>query len=287
MPTDQIKTPPPQKQEQQPGRETEMHPEPIVIRDDYKGSGKLQDKIALITGGDSGIGRSVAVHFAREGADVAIVYLNEHEDAKKTKEMVEQEGRRCIAIPGDIGDKSFCERAVERTLEMFSKLDVLVNNAAVQYEAKDIREITEDQLERTFRTNIFGQFFMTQAALDHLEAGSSIINTTSVTAYRGQAVLLDYASTKGAILAFTRSLASNLADKKIRVNGVAPGATWTPLIPASFSKEQVDKFGGDAPLGRVGQPADVAPSYVFLASQDAAYMTGQVLHPNGGEPTET
>lgn len=287
MSTEQIKTPPPQQQDQQPGRESEMHPTPISIRDDYRGSGKLQDKIALITGGDSGIGRAVAVHFAREGADVVVVYLDEHEDAAKTKQMVEKEGRRCLTIPGDVGDKSFCERAVKRTLETFGKLDILVNNAAVQYEKKDIREITEDQLEHTFRTNIFGQFFMTQAAIDHLEAGSSIINTTSITAYRGQAVLLDYASTKGAILAFTRSLASNLADKKIRVNGVAPGATWTPLIPASFTAKQVDKFGGDAPLGRVGQPADVAPSYVFLASQDAAYMTGQVLHPNGGEPTES
>lgn len=287
MTPEQMKTPPGQHQDQQPGIEAQMHPEPLYIRDDYQGSGKLQDRVALITGGDSGIGRAVAVHYAREGADVAIVYLNEHEDATKTKELVEKEGRRCVTIPGDVGDKSFCERAVQRTIETFGKLDILVNNAAEQHMAEDIRDITEEQLVRTFRTNIFGQFFMTQAAMDYLEAGSSIINTTSVTAYAGNAVLLDYSSTKGAILAFTRALASTLAEKNIRVNGVAPGPIWTPLIPASFPKDKVDSFGQDTPLGRVGQPAEVAPSFVFLASEDASYMTGTVLHPNGGKPTES
>lgn len=285
MHPEQIKTVPGQQQDQQPGLESEMTPEPIYIRDSYRGSGKLQDRVALITGGDSGIGRAVAIHYAREGADVAIVYLNEHEDASHTKELVEKEGRRCITIPGDVGDRSFCTRAVQRTVEAFGKLDILVNNAAEQHVAQDLREITEEQLTRTFRTNIFGQFFMTQAALDHLEGGSAIINTTSITAYQGNALLMDYSATKGAILAFTRALASNLAEKKIRVNGVAPGPIWTPLIPASFSADQVDTFGSDVPLGRVGQPADVAPSFVFLACEDAAYMTGTVLHPDGGKPT--
>jgi len=282
MHPEQIKTVPAQHQDRQPGIESEMTPEPIYIRDTYRGSGKLQDQVALITGGDSGIGRAVAVHFAREGADVAIVYLNEHDDASRTKELVEQEGRRCVTIPGDVGDKSFCQRAVQRTIETFGKLDILVNNAGEQHVAQDLRDITEEQLVRTFRTNIFGQFFMTQAALDHLEGGSAIINTTSITAFEGNERLIDYSATKGAILAFTRALASSLADKKIRVNGVAPGPIWTPLIPASYPAEAVDKFGQDVPLGRVGQPADVAPSYVFLASEDAAYMTGTVLHPDGG-----
>ncbi len=282
MHPEQIKTVPAQHQDRQPGIESEMTPEPIYIRDTYRGSGKLQDQVALITGGDSGIGRAVAVHFAREGADVAIVYLNEHDDASRTKELVEQEGRRCVTIPGDVGDRSFCQRAVQRTIETFGKLDILVNNAGEQHVAQDLRDITEEQLVRTFRTNIFGQFFMTQAALDHLEGGSAIINTTSITAFEGNERLIDYSATKGAILAFTRALASSLADKKIRVNGVAPGPIWTPLIPASYPAEAVDKFGQDVPLGRVGQPADVAPSYVFLASEDAAYMTGTVLHPDGG-----
>ncbi len=274
---------PPQHQEKQPGSEQEMEPKPQSNAPWYRGSGKLEDKVALITGGDSGIGRSVAVLFAREGADVVIVYLDEHEDAEEAKQMVENEGRRCLTIAGDVGQKAFCRGAVERTIEEFGKLDVLVNNAAVQYVQESIEDISEEQLEKTFRTNIFAYFFLTQAAVPHLKEGSSIINTTSITAFRGMPVLLDYASTKGAILAFTRSLAQNLAEKNIRVNAVAPGPIWTPLIPASFSAEDVAEFGKSQPLGRVGQPEEVAPSYVFLAAQDASYITGQTIHPNGGE----
>jgi NAD(P)-dependent dehydrogenase (short-subunit alcohol dehydrogenase family) len=275
---------PPQHQEHQPGKETEMTPRPKSEDRDYRGSGKLRDKAAIITGGDSGIGRSVAIHFAREGADVAVVYLEEHEDADETVRLVEKEGRRCIKISGDVGDESFCRRAVEQTVETFGKLDILVNNAAVQYPQESLEGITAEQLERTFRTNVFSHFFMTKAALKHLTAGSTVINTTSVTAYRGNPKLLDYSSTKGAILSFTRSLAAALAGKGVRVNGVAPGPIWTPLIPSSFSEEHVAHFGGHVPLGRVGQPEEVAPCYVFLASDDSSYITGQVLHPNGGEP---
>jgi NAD(P)-dependent dehydrogenase (short-subunit alcohol dehydrogenase family) len=280
-----IQTPPAQEQDHQPGIEQEMEPRPEYIRPDYKGSGKLQDRVAIITGGDSGIGRSVAVHFAREGADVAIVYLDEHEDAKETKQLIEKEGRRCLTIAGDVGQKSFCEKVVKQTVDTFGKLDILVNNAAVQFMQTSIEDISEEQLEKTFRTNIFGYFFMTQASMPHFEAGCSIINTTSITAYHGNAALIDYSSTKGAILAFTRALASNLAEQKIRVNGVAPGPIWTPLIPASFPADQVDTFGEDTPLGRVGQPSDVGPAFVFLASEDSRYMTGKVLHVDGGKPT--
>jgi NAD(P)-dependent dehydrogenase (short-subunit alcohol dehydrogenase family) len=243
----------------------------------------MAGKAALITGGDSGIGRAVAVLFAREGADVSIVYLNEHDDAKKTVEMVEAEGRRCIAIPGDIGDDSFCREAVRKTVDAFNRLDVLVNNAAEQHPQDGIEKISPEQLEKTFRTNIFSQFFMVQAALPHLKEGSAIVNTTSVTAYAGSPELLDYSSTKGAIVAFTRSLSGSLAKKGIRVNGVAPGPIWTPLIPSTFPPEKVASFGKDTPLGRPGQPEEVAPCYVFLATDDSSYMTGQVLHPNGGE----
>lgn len=274
---------PPQHQEKQPGSEQKMDPKPESFAPWYRGSGKLEDKVAIITGGDSGIGRSVAVLFAREGADVTIVYLDEHEDAEETAQMVQNEGRRCLTIAGDLGQKDFCRKTVERTVEEFGKLDVLVNNAAVQYEQKSIEDISEEQLEKTFRTNIFAYFFMAQAAMPHLKEGSSIINSTSITAFRGKAVLMDYASTKGAILAFTRSLAENLAEKGIRVNAVAPGPIWTPLIPASFSAEEVKEFGQSSPLGRAGQPEEVAPSYVFLAAQDASYITGQTIHPNGGQ----
>ena len=273
---------PPQHQDQQPGRETEMTPKPQFARRYYKGSDKLQDKVALITGGDSGIGRSTAVLFAREGADVAIVYLAEDNDAQETKKLVENEGRRCLTLRGDLGEESFCRQVVDRTVEQFGKLDILVNNAAEQHPKSSLEEITAEQLERTFRTNIFAYFFLTKAALPHLKEGATIINTTSVTAYKGSPQLLDYSSTKGAIVAFTRSLSQSLAEKGIRVNGVAPGPIWTPLIPSTFPEDKVEQFGGNVPLGRAGQPEEVAPCYVFLASDDASYMTGQVLHPNGG-----
>ncbi|HLL90506.1 MAG TPA: SDR family oxidoreductase [Tepidisphaeraceae bacterium] len=274
---------PGQTQETQPGLETEMTPRPVAERIEYKGSDKLAGKRALITGGDSGIGRAVAILFAKEGADVAIVYLNEHEDAEETKRQVEDEGRQCILIAGDIGDEQFCRECVERTVNDLGGLDILVNNAAEQHPQEDITKISAYQLERTFRTNIFSFFYFVKAAMSHLSEGSAIINTTSVTAYRGSAQLIDYSSTKGAIVAFTRALSQSLAEKKIRVNAVAPGPIWTPLIPATFPKEKVATFGSDVPMQRAGEPAEVAPSYVFLASQDSSYMTGQVLHPNGGE----
>ena len=259
-----------------------MKPKPEQFAPWYRGSGKLEDKVAIITGGDSGIGRGVAILFAREGADVAVLYLNEHEDAQATKVMVENEGRRCIALAGDIGSKEFCTKAVEKTVKAFGKVDVLVNNAAVQFLKSSIEEISEEQLEKTFRTNIFSYFYMVQAALPHMKEGSSIINSTSITAFKGSPALLDYSSTKGAILAFTRSLSQNLVEKQIRVNAVAPGPIWTPLIPASFPEDQVKEFGSDTPMGRAGQPEEVAPAYVFLAAQDSSYITGQTIHPNGG-----
>lgn len=273
---------PPQEQERQPGREERMLPQPRAVDVTYRGSGKLQDKVAIITGGDSGIGRAVAVLFAKEGADVAIVYLEEHEDANETKRLVEAEGRRCLAIAGDVGEEAFCRESVARTVRDLGRLDILVNNAAVQYPQDSIEGITEEQLVRTFRTHIFAHSFMTKAAMPHLHEGSAITNTTSITAYRGSGHLIDYAATKGAIVAFARSLATSLAEKKIRVNGVAHGPIWTPLIPSSFSEEHVKEFGADTLMKRPGQPEEVAPSYVFLASDDASYMTGQVLHPNGG-----
>lgn len=285
MPKKQSSKPqrPPQKQDQEPGREHKMSPRPDSEPPVSKGAGKLEGKVALISGGDSGIGRAVAIAFAREGADVAILYLNEHKDAKETVRLVEKEQRRCFALAGDIGKEKFCKDAVARTIKEFRRLDILVNNAAEQHPQEGLENISEKQLERTFRTNIFGQFFLTKAALRYLKEGSAIINTTSVTAYRGSGHLLDYAATKGAIVAFTRSLSENLAKKKIRVNGVAPGPIWTPLIPSTFPKEKVEKFGSDVPMGRAGQPSEVAPCYVYLASEDSSYMTGQVLHPNGGE----
>ncbi|GAA4463966.1 SDR family oxidoreductase [Novipirellula rosea] len=262
-----------------------MEPQPRTIREDYVGSGKLKDKVALITGGDSGIGRSVAVMFAREGADIAFVYLNEKEDAEQTRSLVEAEGRTCLPIKADIGKAASCKSAVAKTVKKFGRLDVLVNNAAEQHPQDDIDAITEKQLVATFSTNVFPMFYLTQAALPHLKehAGSSIINTTSVTAYRGSPGLLDYAATKGAIVAYTRSLSQKLVDDGIRVNAVAPGPIWTPLIPATFDKEKVSKFGSDTPMGRAGQPDECGSCYVFLASEDASYITGQVLHPNGGE----
>jgi NAD(P)-dependent dehydrogenase (short-subunit alcohol dehydrogenase family) len=277
---------PSQTQDRQPGLETEMHPRPDFMPR-YAGSGRLEDKVAIVTGGDSGIGRAVAVLFAREGADVAIMYLNEGEDARETVRLVEAEGRACLAIAGDVGDAGFCEKAVEQVMDRFGHIDVLVNNAAEQHPQKKVDELTPEQIERTFRTNIFGYFFMTQAALPHLKSGAAIINTTSVTAYRGSPELLDYSATKGAIVAFTRSLAKKLVDKGIRVNGVAPGPIWTPLIPSTFEAEQVATFGAHTPMKRPGQPNEVAPSFLFLACEDSSYITGSVLHPNGGDPTES
>ena len=270
-----------------PGSEAKLEPKPDW-HPRYPGSGRLKGKVALVTGADSGIGRAVAALFAREGADIAIIYLCEHEDAAKSKQIVEQEGRRAITIPGDIGSKDFCDKAVQRTIDAFGRLDLLVNNAGEQHPDKDIRTITEDQLRRTFQTNIFGMFFMTQAARPHLRAGAAIINCTSVTMYKGSPDLLDYSSTKGAITAFTRSLAKNLVKDGIRVNAVAPGPIWTPLNPYGGQRpEDVEDFGKDSPMGRPGQPNEVAPSFLFLACEDASYMTGQVLHPDGGESTSS
>jgi NAD(P)-dependent dehydrogenase (short-subunit alcohol dehydrogenase family) len=274
---------PAQEQHKQPGEETRMIPQPEIIRKNYKGSEKLLDKVALITGGDSGIGRSVAVHFAREGADIAIIYLNEDEDALETKKMVEKEGRKCLLIAGDVGENEFCKKAVQQTVSKFSKLNIVINNAGEQHPQKTLEDISTEQIERTYRTNIFSFFYITQAALKYLNKGDSIINTASITAYRGSEHLLDYSSTKGAVVSFTRSLSQNLAEKGIRVNAVAPGPIWTPLIPSSFDKEKVKKFGQDMPMKRAGQPSEVGPAYVFLASEDASYITGQVIHPNGGE----
>jgi NAD(P)-dependent dehydrogenase (short-subunit alcohol dehydrogenase family) len=286
MSPEQKQTLPPQTQDQQPGRETQMHPRPD-FEPRYPGSGRLKGKAALVTGGDSGIGRAVAVLFAREGADLAILYLNESEDAQETKRLVEREGGKCLTIAGDVGEPAFCRSAVERTIKEFGRLDVLINNAAEQHPQKEIGDITPEQIEQTFRTNIFGYFHMTQAAMPHLKEGASIINTTSVTAYRGSADLLDYSATKGAIVAFTRSLAQKLAERGIRVNGVAPGPIWTPLIPSTFPEEKVRSFGANTPMGRPGQPNEVAPCYLFLACADSSYITGSVLHPNGGDATES
>jgi NAD(P)-dependent dehydrogenase (short-subunit alcohol dehydrogenase family) len=272
---------PPQEQHHQPGRESEMRPQPDY-RPRFPGVGKLKGKVALITGGDSGIGRATAVAFAREGANVAIMYLDESEDADKTVKLVEAEGGRAMRIAGDIGDVKFCNDAVEKTVKEFGRLDILVNNAAEQHETKDPLDIDPAQVERTFRTNIFSMFYLTKAALRHMNKGATIINTTSVTAYKGHKTLLDYASTKGAIVAFTRALSEAVIEKGIRVNAVAPGPIWTPLIPASFDADHVAKHGAATPMKRAGQPNEVASCYVFLASEDASYMSGQVLHPNGG-----
>jgi NAD(P)-dependent dehydrogenase (short-subunit alcohol dehydrogenase family) len=274
---------PPQQQDHQPGRESEMTPRPASAMERWKASGKLAGLAAIVTGGDSGIGRAVAIGFAKEGADVAILYLDESEDAADTKRLIEAEGRRCIAIPGDIGDPAFCQSAVKGAVERFGRLDILVNNAAEQHVCEDFAEIPVEQVERTFRTNILGIMWLTKAALPHLKEGASVINTTSITAYQGNPTLIDYASTKGAIVAFTRSLAKALEERGIRVNAVAPGPIWTPLIPASFSAERTAQHGQGAPMGRAGQPDEVAPSYIFLASNlDSSYISGQVLHPNGG-----
>lgn len=277
----------PKQKQTQPGVESKMKPKPKSEGKPATGKKKLENKVAIITGGDSGIGRAVAILFAKEGADVAIVYLSEHKDAKETKKLVEAEGAKCLLIPGDVGSEKFCKEAIDKAVKEFKKLDILINNAAEQHPKESITEITSAQLEKTFRTNIFSFFYMTKAALKHLKKGSVIINTSSVTAYRGHVKLIDYASTKGAIVAFTRSLALQLAKKKIRVNGVAPGPIWTPLIPSTFPEEKVEKFGSDTPLGRAGEPEEVAPCYLFLACDDSSYITGQFLHPNGGEIINT
>lgn len=271
----------PKQQQSQPGDEHKMNPEPEIIKKSYKGSGKLKGKKALITGGDSGIGRSAAVHFAREGADVAIMYFDEDKDAKKTKSLVEKEGRECVLIKGDIKDENFCKKAVKQAVKELGGLNILVNNAAVQFPKSEFKDITGDQVRETFDTNILPMFYMTKEALNTLKEGDCIINTTSVTAYRGSEHLVDYSSTKGAIVSFTRSASGMLAEKGIRVNGVAPGPIWTPLIPATF--DDVTDFGQDVPMKRAGQPSEVGPAYVFLASEDASYITGQVIHINGGE----
>ena len=274
---------PPQHQDHQPGSEAAMQPKPQAEMKNYKGSGKLKGKVALITGGDSGIGRAAAIGFAKEGANVVIAYLDEHEDAKETQRYIEAEGRECVILAGDVGEAEFCRKMVDTTISSFGKLDILVNNAAQQYPQESIEGITEEQLLKTFRVNIFSMFFTVKAALPHLKEGARIINSTSVTAYRGSPHLLDYATTKGAIVAFTRSLSQQLIKRGILVNAVAPGPVWTPLIPSSFEPSQVEHFGEKAPMGRPGQPDEIAPSYIFLASDDASFMSGQVLHPNGGE----
>jgi len=273
---------PPQQQTLQPGSEQAMHPAPESAGRDYLPAGKLKGRCAIITGGDSGIGRAVAVAFAKEGADVLIAYLDEHEDARETERLVQEAGRRCVRVAGDIGDEAHAQTLTQRAMQAFGKLDILVNNAAEQHTAKSLEEIDSAQLERTFRTNFFGYFYLARAALPHLPAGGSIINTTSVTAYKGNPQLIDYSATKGAIVSFTRALSQAVVQRGVRVNAVAPGPIWTPLIPASFSAEHVQKFGANTPMGRPGQPDEVAPCYVFLASDDASYITGQVLHPNGG-----
>jgi NAD(P)-dependent dehydrogenase (short-subunit alcohol dehydrogenase family) len=273
---------PPQHQDTQPGIESEMRPKPQAENIEYQGSNKLAGKVAVISGGDSGIGRAIAIAYAKEGADILIAYLNEHEDATETIALVNKQGRNCVSIAGNIAEQDFCRKVIDKALSNFNKIDILVNNAGVQFPQDSLEKITSEQLEHTFGVNLYSFFYLTQAALPHLQEGSCIINSTSVTAYKGSAHLIDYSASKGAIVTFTRSLSQALIDRGIRVNAVAPGPIWTPLIPASFSAEEVARFGAEVPMKRVGQPSEVAASYVFLASNDSSYMTGQVLHPNGG-----
>ena len=272
----------PPQQQPKPGIEEKMRPQPVVEKEPSTGK-KLQDKVALITGADSGIGKAVAILFAQQGADIAVVYFSEDEDAQDTKKTIEKYGRKCLLLKGNLRKEAFCKKAIENTVKQLGKIDVLVNNAATQTTQKSLTDISTDQLYETFETNFFSMFWMSKYALPYLKKGAAIINTTSVTAYRGSPGLLDYSSTKGAITSFTRSLSANLVGKGIRVNGVAPGPIWTPLIVSSMKNEEVAKFGTDSPMKRAGQPVEVAPCYLFLASEDASYMTGQILHPNGGE----
>jgi NAD(P)-dependent dehydrogenase (short-subunit alcohol dehydrogenase family) len=274
---------PPQHQNHQPGVENEMNPRPISVDPNYKAGGKLAGKTAIITGGDSGIGKSVAIYFAKEGADVAIVYLEEHQDAQETKQLIEAEGQKCLLYPGDIGSEDFCKEIVNKIHSEFGRLDILVNNAAEQHPQQSLLNISAAQLEKTFRTNIFSFFYMTKMVLPFLKQGASIINTASITAYEGNEQLLDYSATKGAVVSFTRSLALSLGPQGIRVNGVAPGPIWTPLIPSTFPAHQVATFGSTTTMGRAGQPSELAPSYVFLASDDSSYVSGQMIHVNGGK----
>jgi len=276
------KTLPAQHQSHEPGEETEMRPQPEFISEFYQAAGKLEGQVAIVTGGDSGIGRAVAVHFAREGANVAIVYLDEHEDAARTRDEIHALGRGALLFAGDAADRAFCQQVVDESLKEWGRLDILVNNAGEQHPQENLEDISEEQWEKTFRTNIFAMFQLTKAVLPHLNAGASIINTTSITAYKGNPTLLDYSSTKGAITSFTRSLALNLAKRSIRVNAVAPGPIWTPLIPSTFDADKVAHFGSNTPMGRPGQPSEVAPAFVYLASADASYVSGQVIHVNGG-----
>lgn len=275
---------PPQHQETQPGKEYEMSPPPIFQLDEYDfSSGRLKDKVAIITGGDSGIGRAVAIAYAREGAKIVIAHFNEEKDATKTEQFIKNNGGECLVISGDIGDENFCKELVKKTIDKFLKIDILVNNAAEQHVALSLEDISSEQFERTFKTNMFGAFYLTKAAIKYMKSGSCIINTTSVVAYHGHETLIDYSSTKGALTSFTRSLALNLAKKGIRVNAVAPGPIWTPLIPASFDEQKVTQFGRKTALKRAGQPVELAESYVFLASKGASYITGETMHVNGGE----
>lgn len=274
---------PMQKQDKHPGIESIMNPRPIFDDTEYKATDKLKDKVAIITGGDSGIGRAVAIAYAKEGGNISIVYYDEHEDAEETKKIIESMGRRCLLIPGDIADENFCKSSIQKTIDEFNKIDILVNNAAVQYTQNSIEDITNEQLEKTFKTNVFSMFYMIKAALKHLTPGSTIINTASITAYKGNELLIDYSSTKGAIVSLTRSLAISLIKRGIRVNAVAPGPIWTPLIPSSFDENKVKEFGKDTPLGRPGQPVELAPAYVLLASEESSFMVGEVIHINGGE----
>lgn len=277
-----LKKMPPQTQNTHPGLEKLMNPAPVFDDSGYISSNKLKGKIALITGGDSGIGRAVACAYAKEGADISIVYFNEHDDAKETKRIIESLGRKCLIIPGDISDEDFCKIAVQQTVNEYKKVDILINNAAVQYVQNSIESITASQLEKTFKTNVFSLFYLCKAVMPHLKPGSSIINTASVTAYKGNKTLIDYSSAKGAVVSFTRSLALSLCSKHIRVNAVAPGPIWTPIIPSSSTAEEVAKFGSTTPIGRPGQPVELAPAYVFLASDDSSYINGSVIHVNGG-----
>lgn len=280
---DYPKNVPAQKQDKQPGLETLMNPRPIYEDIEYKGTGKLKDKVAVITGGDSGIGKAVAIAYAKEGAKIAIIYLDEHEDANETKKIIEEKGSSCLLISGDIGEEQFCGEAVDKIIKQYNKIDILVNNAGEQHPQNSIEDITKEQLEKTFKTNIFSMFYLTKAVMPYLSTGSTIINTTSVTAYKGHKTLIDYSASKGAIVSFTRSLSLSLASRNIRVNAVAPGPIWTPLIPSSFSAVEVGKFGSNTNLGRPGQPVELAQDYLFLACNDSSYISGQTVHINGGE----